>query len=218
MHLPAPLWSEGRFLYEPLRLLYNLPSLAKAPRGSGAVMVIPGFRTSDRSTAPLRSWLRHLGYDAQGWGMGTNLGQVGTVMPALISRLEHIHSGPVALIGWSWGGTVARELSRRTPDRISQVITLGTPIQGGAVHTVFARRMSEETLRKSAAAAVRRESTPLSVPALSIYTAGDAVVAWQASLDPQEGQTEHLEVNSCHIGLGLNPTVWLTIAQRLAGE
>jgi hypothetical protein len=57
----------------------------------------------------------------------------------------------------------------------------------------------------------------LPVPALSIYTAGDAVVAWQASLDPQQGQTEHLEVNSCHVGLGLNPTVWLTIAQRLAG-
>lgn len=149
--------------------------------------------------------------------MGTNLGQVGTVMPALISRLERMRTGPVALIGWSWGGTVARALSRRVPERISQVITLGTPIQGGAVHTVFARRMSEETLRKSAAAALKRESTPLKVPALSIYTSGDGVVAWQASLDPQEGQTEHLEVSSCHVGLGLNPTVWLTIAQRLSG-
>ena len=217
MHLPAPLWSEGRVFYEPLRLLYNLPSLARAPRGQGAVMVIPGFRTSDRSTVPLRAWLRHLGYDAQGWAMGTNLGQVGTVMPALISRLERAHSGPVALIGWSWGGTVARALSRRVPERISQVITLGTPIQGGAVHTVFARRMSADALHKSAAAAAERESTPLSVPSLSIYTTGDGVVAWQASLDPRQGQTEHLEVRSCHIGLGINLTVWLTLAERLAG-
>ena len=198
-------------------MLWRVPSLLTAPRGSGSVMVIPGFRTSDRSTVPLRGWLSYLGYDASGWGMGVNLGQVGTVMPALIARLERMEAGPVALIGWSWGGTVARELCRRVPDRISQVITLGTPIQGGAMNTVFARRMSEDSLQRSVKAAQAREAEPLSVPALSIYTESDAVVAWQASLDPRTGQTEHLAVRSCHIGLGINATVWLTIAERLAG-
>ena len=111
MYTPAPLWSEGRLLAEPFRLLWNLPRLRAAPRGAGAVMVLPGFRTTDRSTAPLRAWLRHLGYEAHGWGMGVNLGQVGTVMPALVSRLSNISEAPVALIGWSWGGTVARALS-----------------------------------------------------------------------------------------------------------
>ena len=217
MYTPAPLWSEGRLLAEPFRLLWNLPRLRAAPRGAGAVMVLPGFRTTDRSTAPLRAWLRHLGYEAHGWGMGVNLGQVGTVMPALVSRLSNISEAPVALIGWSWGGTVARALARRVPDRISQVITLGTPIQGGAVHTVFARRMSDEVLKRSRAAATEREATPMPVPALSIYTRADGVVAWEASVDPEDGQTEHLQVDSCHVGLGVNPSVWLTVAQRLAG-
>lgn len=215
MHSPAPLWSETRILREPLRLLWKLPSLISAPKGSGSVMVIPGFRTSDRSTAPLRGWLQHLGYEARGWGMGVNLGQVATVMPALIGRLEREHAGPVALIGWSWGGTVARALARRIPERISQVITLGTPIQGGAESTVFARRMSAGALERSAEAAVRREVEPLGVPALSIYTRHDGVVAWQASLDPRPGQTEHLEVDSCHVGLSVNPVVWRVIAERL---
>jgi alpha/beta superfamily hydrolase len=77
--------------------------------------------------------------------------------------------------------------------------------------------MSEETLRKSAASTAKHKSTPLPMPALSIYTTNNTMVTWQASLDPQQGQTKHLEVNSCHVGLGLNPTVWLTIAQRLSG-
>jgi alpha/beta superfamily hydrolase len=217
MHTPAPLWSETRLLREPLRLLWRLPSLVSAPKGTGSVMVIPGFRTSDRATAPLRAWLRHLGYEVSGWGMGVNLGQVATVMPALISRLEREHAGPVALIGWSWGGTVARALARRIPERISQVITLGTPIQGGAESTAFARRMSADALARSAAAAARREVAPLEVPALSIYTPHDGVVAWQASVDPCPGQTEHLEVDSCHIGLGVNPVVWRVLAERLSG-
>ncbi|MDG1482567.1 MAG: alpha/beta hydrolase [Myxococcota bacterium] len=217
MHTPAPLWSETRLLREPLRMLWRLPSLMSAPKGTGSVMVIPGFRTSDRSTAPLRSWLRHLGYEVSGWGMGVNLGQVATVMPALIGRLEREHTGSVALIGWSWGGTVARALARRIPERISQVITLGTPIQGGAESTAFARRMSADSLARSAAAAARREMTPLEVPALSIYTPHDGVVAWQASVDPRPGQTEHLEVDSCHVGLGVNPVVWRVLAERLSG-
>ena len=217
MHTPAPLWSETRLLREPLRLLWRLPSLMSAPKGTGSVMVIPGFRTSDRSTAPLRGWLRHLGYEVSGWGMGVNLGQVATVMPALIGRLEREHTGPVALIGWSWGGTVARALARRIPARISQVITLGTPIQGGAESTAFARRMSADSLARSASAAARREMTPLEVPALSIYTPHDGVVAWQASVDPRPGQTEHLEVDSCHVGLGINPVVWRVLAERLSG-
>jgi pimeloyl-ACP methyl ester carboxylesterase len=216
MHTPAPLWSESRLTLEPLRLIRSLPALRAAPRGSGSVLVIPGFRTTDRSTAPLRGWLRHLGYDAQGWRMGVNLGQVATVMPALIARLERDHADPVALIGWSWGGTVARALARRIPCRISQVITLGTPIQGGAESTVFARRMSPEALARSAEAAAERELEPLGVPALSIFTPYDGVVAWQASVDPRPGQTEHLEVDSCHVGLGVNPVVWRVIAERLA--
>ncbi|MFT5686990.1 MAG: pimeloyl-ACP methyl ester carboxylesterase [Myxococcota bacterium] len=218
MHTPAPLWSEARLLREPFRLLWNLPALLSAPKGTGAVMVIPGFRTTDRSTVPLRKWLTHLGYEVRGWGMGENLGQVATVMPALIGRLEREHTGPVALIGWSWGGTVARALARRIPERISQVITLGTPIQGGAENTAFGSRMSAEALTRSAAAAVEREAVPLSVPALSIYTPHDGVVAWQASIDPRPGQTDHLEVNSCHVGLGVNAVVWRVIAERLGGE
>jgi homoserine acetyltransferase len=35
----------------------------------------------------------------------------------------------VSVIGWSLGGIYARQLARRSPDAVRQVITLGSPIR-----------------------------------------------------------------------------------------
>jgi len=179
-------------------------------------MVLPGFQTTDRSTAPLRGWLRRLGYDVSGWGLGLNRGQVGKVLPPLQERIGSM-GPPVALVGWSWGGVLARALARANPGSVSQVITLGSPLIGGVGSTVFGGRASEDERVLSAQAAERREAEPLAVPAVSVYTRTDGVVAWEASIDPVHGRTEHVEVNSSHIGLGLSPAVWLLLAERLAG-
>ncbi|MEO7106327.1 MAG: alpha/beta hydrolase, partial [Rhodoferax sp.] len=53
----------------------------------------------------------------------------------------------------------------------------------------------------------------------SIYTRTDGVVAWQASLQAPckvNPHTENVEVYASHIGLGLNPTTWWAVADRLA--
>ncbi len=213
---PLPsLASEGRVLLEPLRWLRWSPALARAPRGQGTVIVLPGYRTTDRATALLRAWLRHLGHDARGWGLGVNAGGVEGVLPRLQERTRDLEA-PFALIGWSWGGVIARAWARAAPHRIQQVVTLGTPIQGGARHTRFARWMSDAELDRSARRAAALERAPLPVPALSIYTPHDAVVAWTASRDPRPDQTRHLAVGSCHLGLVASPAVWIAIAEQLA--
>ena len=57
------------------RLAGALPRLLTAPRGDGHVVVdIPGWKAPEISGAPLRAYLRSLGYDARGWGFGTNTG------------------------------------------------------------------------------------------------------------------------------------------------
>lgn len=215
MYEPAPLWSELRAVKEPLRLIRDGSALRAAPRGTGTVLVLPGIYTSDRSTLPLRRWIAYLGYDTHGWGLGQNHGHLATLLPILDERVVEL--GPVSLVGWSWGGVIARQLARRNPEQVRQVISLGSPISGGAENTAFGRRMDPELLAKTAEAAAEREREPLGVPALSIYTRTDAVVAWQASVDP-DPDTEHLEVDSSHFGLGINPSVWLAIARRLAEE
>ena len=51
------------------------PWLASAPRGDGhGVLVMPGFRASDYSTALLRGFLVARGFQARPWNLGVNTG------------------------------------------------------------------------------------------------------------------------------------------------
>ena len=209
----APLWSEAQLLLEPIRLLRSRRALGQAPRGSGPVLVLPGYLTDDRTTIPLRWWLANRGYEPQGWGLGVNRGGIRSVIPRLVETLDRL--GPTALIGWSWGGVIAREVGRDRPDLVRQLITLGSPLQGGVGETAFGWRVGAEERDQSRREAAAREERPLEVPALSIYTRGDGVVAWTSSRDPMPGRTASLEVASCHCGLVMNPQVWVAIAEAL---
>lgn len=67
---------EGRALLEMASLPFAMPWLRRrAPLGDGhAVLVIPGFLASDRSTVPLRRFLDQLGYEVSGWEQGRTAG------------------------------------------------------------------------------------------------------------------------------------------------
>jgi alpha-beta hydrolase superfamily lysophospholipase len=95
------------------------------------VLVIPGFLASDVSTRTLRLGLRQAGYRAHGWKRGRNFGMDASIFEIIDARIDQIARGQqVALVGWSLGGLVAREYAKRAPDRISKVVTLGSPICG----------------------------------------------------------------------------------------
>ncbi len=90
-------------------LPWAAPLLATAPRGDGhPVLVLPGFTTTDRSTAVLRRYLTRMGYDAHTWDLGRNLGPraVGLQGEKLVDRLNAVHEltgKKVSLVGWSLG-------------------------------------------------------------------------------------------------------------------
>ena len=63
-----------------------------------------------------------------------------------------------------------------------------------------------------------RERTPIVPPVTAIYSKNDGVVAWRACLDPFDNETEHVEVRSTHLGMGLDPDVWRAVAGRLERE
>ena len=50
----------------------------------------------------------------------------------------------------------------------------------------------------------------------AIFTRRDGIVAWQACIDRSTAGVEHIEVASTHIGLGIDPDVWETVARTLA--
>lgn len=79
----------------------------------------------------LRRALIRLGYDAQDWNQGRNLGMRPAVKQGLARELESLvcrHGDKVTLIGWSLGGVFARELARARPEHVRRVISLGSPI------------------------------------------------------------------------------------------
>lgn len=202
------------------------PLLALAPRGDGhPVMVLPGFVTSDISTTVLRRFLTRLGYHALPWELGRNLGPkaIGWTGEKLVARLEEVHRATgqrVSLVGWSLGGVMARQLSRRAPDAVRQVISLGSPFAGTpratnvwrAYEALTGQKIDDKDTREQ----LRESATPPPVPSTSIYTREDGVVAWQNCIEPRAAQTDNIEVHGSHCGLGVNPAVLYAIADRLA--
>jgi pimeloyl-ACP methyl ester carboxylesterase len=213
-----------RFWREPVRRLRARRRLAAAPRGEGrTVLVLPGLGVGDLSTHALRRFLRRRGFDCRGWGLGRHRPQVGDTLARMLPRLEELAAetgGRVALVGWSLGGIVARELARMRPDLVERVVTLGTPVVGGARGTALAAiaRLYGWDLAEIDRAVAEVARTPIRVPVTAIFSRRDGIVGWQATLDRSTPGARHLEATSCHWALGLDPDVLEAVAAELAGE
>ncbi len=57
---------------------------------------------------------------------------------------------------------------------------------------------------------------PKGIPTTAIYSKGDGVVAWQACVEKKSVSTDNIEVYASHCGLGVNPSVFFAVADRLA--
>lgn len=202
-----------------VRLVGALPRLGTAPRGDGHLVVdIPGWRAPEVTGAPLRAYLRALGYDARGWGFGTNLGDPRRDVERLSGRVLDLvdqEGAPASLVGWSLGGVIAREVARRHPDAVRRVVTYGTPVVGGPTHTTIARAQGNGTGR-----VIRRldAAAPIRVPLTVVFSKRDGIVSWQACVDRSTPGVEHVEVSSTHLGMGVDPDVWTVVADRLARD
>ena len=204
-----------------VRLAGALPRLLGAPRGDGHTVVdIPGWKAPELSGAPMRAYLRALGYDARGWGFGTNTGDPRRDVERLAGRVVELaeESGSaVSLVGWSLGGVIAREVARRHPTAVRRVITYGTPVVGGPRYTAVARAYAPDAGSAARTVAERLDATsPIQVPLTVVFTRRDGIVAWEACIDRSSPRAEHVEVSSTHIGMGLDPDVWGLVAERLA--
>jgi len=175
------------------RLALRAPWLARARRGHGEpVVLLPGLAASDVSNAALRGYLRSLGYDAHGWGLGRNRGDVAATLPrvrTLVDTLAERTGHRVHLIGWSLGGVIARGVARRQPSAVAQIITYGSPIL---------------------------DRSPIDLPITAIHSRADGIVPWRQCIDEFSPQVENIEVRSAHLGMGIDPDVWRIVTDRLA--
>lgn len=212
-----------RALGELVLLQAARPLLASAPRGDGhPVLVLPGFGADDRSTVPLRRYLRGLGYHVHGWRLGTNVPSR-EMIGRLRDRLVHLRAQdarPMSLVGWSLGGIYAREIARASPDAVRTVVTLGSPfrpVPGVESHAApLARALAGLRGRGAPRTWSPRDDRPLPVPSTAVFSPTDGIVPWQACVNVGSGSHETIEVVGSHCGLGHHPAVLLVVADRLA--
>ncbi len=222
-------------LFLEYRAAFGLPSLTlsksflgKAPKGDGhPVFLFPPFLGPDMVLYPLRNYLRNLGYVAETWGLGMNLGvpSIGANFEraeySFLDFFKSVQKQQATLIGWSLGGIVAREMAKRHPEKVRQVISLGSPFNGD----IFALRAGK-VLTKLAGPAQTLQfiqeifdllyHPPEDVPSTAVFSKSDGIVPWKNAIENKAETTDNIEVYASHVGLGINPSVFFAVADRLA--
>ena len=217
--------TEGiRAIFERIKSLKFRKNFEPIKKGDAhPVLVVPGFMASDRSTNPLRKFLRKIGYEPYPWDMGRNYGELNDleVISSKIDLLFHKHQQKVSLIGWSLGGVYIRQLAKQKPEQVRQVITLGSPFRGvgqpNNATWVYRLIKGGKRVEDLDQAWLSDLPQPAPVPSTAIYSKRDGVVPWQACMELREDAThQNIEVVGSHFGLGYNPAVLYILADRLA--
>lgn len=224
-------------------LTRNLPKAAP----TRAVMTLPGFLGPEWSMGGTNALLNRLGYRAEGWGEGQNLGPRGADnaleylmlmsqrLGQRIMQMADDTGEKVALIGQSLGGLYARELAFLMPDHIDRVISLGSPTHlhpDTAHHTnrVISIAMEKATGKRIKDMAgegwmLNRPTNIPPVPFISIYSPYDGVlredtvaISGAEMRLPSEHPRENIEILCSHAGMAVNPLTLIAIADRLVAD
>lgn len=220
MELPRAAWAV-------ISLLGARATLATAPKGDGRpVLILPGLFNSDRSNFVMRRYLNGLGYRAERWGLGRNLGAraIGAEGEKLLERIEAIHAATgerVTLVGVSLGGIMARFAAHRRPGLVREVITVSSPFAGSPRATNVWRAfelLTGDRIDSQRVITQRAEiEAPLPVPMTAIWSRTDGLVNGLICQADDPG-CRNIEIRSSHIGVQVRPEVLLAVAQVLGGE
>lgn len=233
---PTPIFSEALCALEFLALRLS-PAYhgTGVPRGDGsAVVLVPGLLGMDLGMCELHAWLKRIGYRPYYSGIVLAADCPNDLLRRLDATIDRAWAETgrrVHLIGHSLGGIFARSAAVRRPDRISSVISLGSPYRGLVMHSwVLGLSNAVRGWIRSTHPGVPRECAssrcrcdfgrslgrrwPRSVRQTTVYTKCDGIVDWRYCVSGK--RDVDVEVVGTHIGLPVNARVFWHIAQRLA--
>lgn len=124
---------EASYPFSPLTRRLRRAPVITATQNPQVVMVLPGFLAHPVTMGYLSRQIETAGHTAKRWGLGFNLGASEERLRKLEARVEVLHARygqPIVLLGWSLGGILARELAKRQSDKVSKVMTMGSPFSG----------------------------------------------------------------------------------------
>ena len=131
---PRPLLLIQEFLWplEPVKRRFDKLKVEPAEHPK-RIMLLPGFGAHPVRMRFMARKLEEAGHTAKRWGMGVNLGATAERFAKVEERLIELYDRrgePIVLVGWSLGGVMARELAKKHPEKITKVITMGSPFSG----------------------------------------------------------------------------------------
>jgi triacylglycerol lipase len=210
------------------RRAWTWPFTARAehPR---SILLIPGFMAGDSTLYPFADWLRSRGHQVYFSGILANANCPRRAVDRLVGIAEDLarHGREkLVVIGHSLGGIYARELARRLPQHIEQVILLGSPIRGPLANSnpfvrmlaVFVRNIHESRSgcrgELANVCGVHSFEPPPGVPETLIYTKRDGVVDWMSCVESGP-DVAAFEVHSTHCGLPYNLETLRIVRERI---
>ena len=227
----SPIWRELRGARGLLTPSPGTTARRPRPRGDGPpVLLVPGFLAGDRSLLTLSARLADAGFRPFFAGIERNVDCSEATTIRLIAALERIGE-PVAVVGHSRGGLLARVAARRHPELVSAVVTLAAPYRAplaihpillaqgvalGLAGTVGVRGLLRLSCGVGGCCARFRADLAApavqGVPYISVYSRRDAVVDWRACVD---SSSEAIEVASDHCGMAADPKAVTRVVDRL---
>jgi pimeloyl-ACP methyl ester carboxylesterase len=216
-HQPQ-LWHEAFAAFELLSLRRSdVYAGTSVTQGDGSpVVVVPGLFASDHRLSELHDWLRRIGFRPYYSNIGRNIEVPEVTLPRLLETVERAYDETgrrVSIVGHSLGGLLARGAAMRLPDKVAQVVTLGSPIQGLAVHPLVVA-VAELVSGRSSKDCLTDLQKPLPslVAEVNVYSKDDGVVDWRTCT--RQG-TPSVGVSGTHRGLVVSREVYRSLAALL---
>ncbi|MCF6349660.1 MAG: alpha/beta hydrolase [Flavobacteriaceae bacterium] len=216
---------EGRSLIEWSSIAFIYPFIPKFKSNNKdkPVLLMPPYLGNDYSTVFVRKYLKSVGFKTYKWELGLNMIN-SKYLPKLIERLDEIyekHQEKVSLVGWSGGGIFAKIIANRYPDKVAQLITIGSPVWGinnmeTPMIRVFEFLRGKKLKERNKKFLKELEEIP-NVPITCIYTKTDGLIPWKHCKEATSlrNNIKNIEVYGSHCGLGANATVLRTVAKAL---
>jgi pimeloyl-ACP methyl ester carboxylesterase len=210
------------------------------PRGDGRlVLVLPGLFGNDLYLEPMHRWLKRIGYTPVRSSLLVNAGcpqRLTEEIEGHVKIQRRGRDGPVAIIGHSRGGILARALAARLQSDASHLIHLGSPAAavtramdyraatagapaGQAVYRagLRARQLLDPDCEAPDCGCAFLDDVRRSLHArtrvVSIYSREDPIVPKAAARAP-DGR--NVEIEGSHSGLAYNVAAYEIIAEELA--
>ncbi|MGB8379879.1 MAG: hypothetical protein WCG47_01305 [Dermatophilaceae bacterium] len=210
--IPNALTSPGFFTaFEPSRMVVEnsalalaTPLLVRQQRTSQGhpILMVTGALSTNIGTNQMRRVLTRIGHHPHTPPNTTMFHKPMRILEIVQEETEKLYEQyrePITLAGWCMGGVFTRMTAQAMPDKVRQVINMGTA------------RTAVWYPKDLGAAA-----EPLPVPSTVIYSRTDGMTMRAHVCEPEGPQVENIEVLSSHWGMANHPHTLHIVANRLA--